>query len=107
MNRVLGYLKDTQHYTLHYNKYHVVIEGYSDPNWITESNEVKFASGYILTLNGGAVSWKSSKQACIARFTMESKFIEWLRNFLEDISFCPKLVGPINIYCDSQTTIGT
>jgi hypothetical protein len=41
-----------------------------------------------------AISWKSSKQTCIARSTMESEFIaldkageeaEWLRNFLEDI----------------------
>ena len=30
MKRVLGYLKWTQHYALHYNKYPAVIEGYSD-----------------------------------------------------------------------------
>ena len=32
MKRVLGYLKLTQHYSLHYNKYLAVIEGYSDAN---------------------------------------------------------------------------
>ena len=46
---------------------------------------------------------------------MESEFIaldkageeaEWLRNFLEDILFSPKPVGPICIHCDSQATIG-
>ena len=46
---------------------------------------------------------------------MESEFIaldkageevEWLRNFLEDIPFGPKPVGPICIHCDSQATIG-
>ena len=46
---------------------------------------------------------------------MEAKFIaldkageeiEWLRNFLEDIPFWPKPVGPICIHCDSQATIG-
>ena len=35
MKRVLGSLKYTQHYALHYNKYPFVIEGYSDTNWIT------------------------------------------------------------------------
>ncbi|KAF3615187.1 putative transcription factor MYB21-like [Capsicum annuum] len=64
---------------------------------------------------GGAVSWKSSKQTCIARSTMESEFIaldkaseeaEWLRNFLEDIPYCPKPVAPVCIHCDSQAAIG-
>ena len=61
MKRVLGYLKWTQHYVLHYNKYPTVIEGYSDANWITMSNEVKSTSGYVLTLCRGEVSLKSSK----------------------------------------------
>jgi hypothetical protein len=32
-------------------------------------------SGYVFMLGGVAVSWKSSKQTCIVRFIMESKFI--------------------------------
>ena len=35
MKPVLGSLKYTHHYALHYNKNPVVIEGYSDTNWIT------------------------------------------------------------------------
>ena len=75
MQRVLGYLRHTQDYALHYNKYPSVIEGYSDANWITGSSEVKTTSGYVFTIGGGAVSWKSSKQTCIARSTMKPKFI--------------------------------
>ena len=44
MKRVLGYLKYTQHYALHYNKYPAVVEGYSDANWITGSNDIKSTS---------------------------------------------------------------
>jgi len=115
MKRVLGYLEYTQDYALHYNKYPAVIEGYSDANWITGSSETKSTSGYVFTVGGGAVSWKSSKQTCIARSTMESEFIaldkageeaEWLRNFLEDISFWPKPLAPICIHCDSEAAIG-
>ena len=61
MKRVLGYLKWTQHYALNYNKYSAVIEGYSDANLITGSNDVKSTSGYVFILGGGAVSWISSK----------------------------------------------
>ncbi|KAF3652463.1 putative 17.9 kDa class I heat shock protein-like [Capsicum annuum] len=90
-------------------------EGYSDANWITGSNKVKSTSGYVFTIGGGAVSWKSSKQTCIARSTMESEFIaldkageeaEWLRNFLEDIPYWPKSVAPVCIHCDGQAAIG-
>ena len=96
MRHVLGYLKHTQNFVLHYKNYPAVIEGYSDANWITDSTESKSTSGYMFTVGGGAVSWKSSKQTCNARSTMEAEFIaldkvgeevEWLRNFLEDIPF--------------------
>ena len=99
MKRVLRYLDDTQNYALHYKRYPAVLEGYSDANWITGSIETKSTSGYVFNVGGGAISWKSSKQTCISRSTMESEFIaldkvgeeaEWLRNFLEDIPFWPK-----------------
>ncbi|KAF3685056.1 hypothetical protein FXO37_01003 [Capsicum annuum] len=115
MKRVLGYLKYTQDYALHYNKYPALLEGYSDTNWITGSNEVKSTSGYVFTIGGGAVSWKSSKQTCIARSTMESERIaldkdgeevEWIQNFLEDIPYWPKPVASVCIHCDRQATIG-
>ncbi|XP_073121997.1 secreted RxLR effector protein 161-like [Henckelia pumila] len=92
--RVLGYLKYTSSYGIKYTKYHAVLEGYCDANWISDTKYSKSTSGYVFTIGGGAVSWRSSKQTCIARSTMESEFIaldkageeaEWLRKFLEDI----------------------
>ena len=77
--------------------------------------DTKSTSGYVFTLIGVAVSWKFSKQTCIARSTMESEFIaldkagkeaEWLRQFLEDIPIWPKPVPVISIHCDSQSAIG-
>ena len=32
--------------------------------------------------------------------------VEWLRQFLKDISWWSKLVSAITIHCDSQSTIG-
>ena len=96
---------------MHYTKNPPVLEGYNDANWIFDSTETKSTSGYVFTLGGAAISWKSSKQTCIARSTMESEFIaldkaaeeaEWLRNFLEDIPLWPKPVTAICIHCDSM-----
>ena len=107
---MLRYLKYTITYGLHYTKYPPVLEGYSDANWISDNTETKSTSGYVFTLGGAAISWKSSKQTCIARSTMELEFIaldkvaeeaEWLRNFLEDIPVWHKPVTAICIHCDS------
>ena len=84
-------------------------------NWISDTKDSKSTSGYLFTLSGGAVSWKSSKKTCIARSAMESEFIaldkageevEWLRHFLEDIPIWPQPVPAICIHCNSQSTIG-
>ena len=75
MKRLLGYLRHTQDYALHYTEYPTVLEGYCDANWITGTKDTKSTSGYVFTLGGVAVFWKSPKQTCIARFIMESEFI--------------------------------
>ncbi|KAM2408549.1 hypothetical protein ACFX1X_027568 [Malus domestica] len=108
--RVLRYLKHTINYGLHYTRYPPVLEGFTDANWISDSSDTKSTSGYVFTLGGAAISWKSSKQTCLARSTMESEFIaldmaggeaEWLRDFLEDVPIWPKPVTAICIHCDS------
>ncbi|KAK8557125.1 hypothetical protein V6N13_035229 [Hibiscus sabdariffa] len=91
-----------------------VLEGYLDASWISDIQDTKGTSGYVFTLGGGAVSWKSSRQTIITRSTMESDFValdkigeeaEWLRQFLEDIPEWPKPVPTVCIYCDNQATI--
>ena len=62
-------------YGLNYTRYLAVLEGYSDANWISDTKDTKSTSGYVFTLGGAAISWKSSKQTCIARSTMEFEFI--------------------------------
>lgn len=107
---VLRYLRYIINYGLHYTKYTVIFEGYSDTNWIFDSKDTKSISRYVFTLGGVAISWKSSKQTCIARFIMESEFIaldkvreevEWLHHFLENIPMWSKPVSAICIHCDS------
>ncbi|GKC60429.1 zinc finger, CCHC-type containing protein, partial [Tanacetum coccineum] len=97
--QVLGYIRYTREYGLHYTRYTAVIEGYSDANWISNIKDSRSTSRYAFTLGGGAISWKYSKQLVISRSTMESEFIalnkcteeaEWLRQFVEDIPRWPK-----------------
>ncbi|XP_076896146.1 uncharacterized protein LOC143549014 [Bidens hawaiensis] len=115
ITRLLRYLRYTRDYGIHYNRDPAVIEGYSDSNWISDIKDSKSTSGYVFTLGGAAISWKSSKQTVIARSTMESEFIaldkcgeegEWLRQFMEYIPIWPQPLSAICIHCDSQSAIG-
>ena len=94
VRRVLKYLRDTINYGLCFSGFPSVLEGFSDANWILNLDEMKSTSGYVFILSGSAVSWKSVKQTCITRSTMEVEFIalekassevEWLRNLLTNI----------------------
>ncbi|XP_075074799.1 secreted RxLR effector protein 161-like [Nicotiana tabacum] len=94
LHRLLRYLKVTMDWCLYFNKFLAVLEGFCDANWVTNNDEVISTSSYVFTLGVGPISWKSSKQTCIARSTMESEFIslelagqetEWLRKLLADV----------------------
>ncbi|KAA0063949.1 ty1-copia retrotransposon protein [Cucumis melo var. makuwa] len=115
LRHLLSYLKGTIDYYLHFNKFPAVLEGYCDANWVTDNDEVNSTSGYVFLLGGGAISWKSTKQTCIARSTMESEFIalelegqeaEWIKNLLGDVPLWGTSV-PVSIQCDSQAAICT
>ena len=68
--RLMKYLRGTMNYGILYNGFPAVLEGYSDANWISDSDEKKSISGYVFNLGGGVVAWKSSKQTLIATSTM-------------------------------------
>jgi len=114
LERVFRYLKGTINYDIHYTCFPAVIEGFSDANWISDSDETKSTSGYVFTLADGAISWKSAKQTIISRSTMEAKIIaldtatnevELLKNLICDLSLSNKPIPPISMHCDSQVAI--
>jgi hypothetical protein len=87
------------------------MEGYCDANWISDAEEIYATSGYVFSLGGGAVSWKSCKQTILTRFTMEAELTaldtasvetEWLRELLMDLPVVEKLVPAISMNCDNQ-----
>jgi len=109
----MRYLKATASYGIHYTRYPKVLEGFSDANWISDAYELEATTGYVFTLAGVAVSWKSCKQTIITRSTMEAELAaldtatveaEWLRELLMDLPVVEKLVPAISMNCD-QTVI--
>ena len=73
LERVMRYLKGTMSYGIRYTRHPKVLEGYCDANWISDAAELYATSGYVFSLGGGAVSWKSCKQTILMKSTMEAE----------------------------------
>ena len=69
----------------------LVVNGYVDASFDTDLDDSKSQTGYIFILNGGAVSWCSSKQSVVAGSTCEAEYIAaseaanegvWMKEFM-------------------------
>jgi uncharacterized membrane protein len=69
----MHYLAGTMDYIIHYSRYPAVLEGYSDANWIFDVDKLYATSGYVFTLGGATVSWRSWKQTILTRSTIEAE----------------------------------
>ena len=115
IHRIMRYLKRTLDYGLFYKKYPAVLEGFSDADWSSQSSDSLSNTGYLFTLGGGAICWRSKKQHIIAKSTMEAELIAlasaceeagWLRDLLSEIPMWNKPIPPVLIHCDSTAAIG-
>ena len=52
-----------------------MLEGFNYTNWMSNVKDSKSQSGYVFTLGGVVVSWKSPNQTVISRSMMDYKFI--------------------------------
>jgi hypothetical protein len=114
LERVMHYLAGTMNYRIHYSGYHAVLEGYNDVNWISDVDELYAMSGYVFTLGGAAVSWRSCKQIILTISTMEAEFValdttivkaDCLRELLMDLPIVEKPLSTILMNCGNQTVI--
>lgn len=112
---ILKYLNRTKEYNLVYGgQEELDMIGYTDASFQTDKDDFRSQSGYVFCLNGGAVSWKSSKQSTIADSTTEAEYIAaseaakegvWMRRFLEELGVVPSIARPIVLYCDNSGAI--
>ncbi|GJV19238.1 zinc finger, CCHC-type containing protein [Tanacetum coccineum] len=60
---------------LTYIGYPSVLEGYTDANWISNTEDNSSTSSWIFLLGGGVIFWASKKQTCITGSTKEYEFV--------------------------------
>src|SRR3954464_9402925 len=89
----------------------LIVNGYTDASWNTDPDDSKYQSGYVFTLNGAAVNWRSAKQSIVARFSTDSEYIAsseasqeaiWMKEFITELGVVPSALDPMSIYCDNM-----
>uniref|UniRef100_A0A2N9GE28 Reverse transcriptase domain-containing protein n=1 Tax=Fagus sylvatica TaxID=28930 RepID=A0A2N9GE28_FAGSY len=114
VKRILRYLRGTSDHALCYHGGDLRLTGYSDADWASDKDERKSTSGYAFILGGGAVSWCSKKQSCIALSTMESEYVAcsaavqeavWLRRFLQRLGVTAHAEDAVLLYSDSTSAL--
>ena len=74
----------------------------------------KSTLGCVFTLGGGAITWRSVKQSCIADSTMEAEYVAaceatkevvWLKKFLSNLSVVRMEQVSITLFCNNSGAV--
>ena len=89
LKRVFKYLQGTKNYQLKYHKTGGGLVGYGDSSYAEEQDK-KSRTGYVITLAGGPISWKSKRQPIVSLSSMEAEYIV-LCNTIQEIKWVQKI----------------
>ena len=91
---ILRYLRGTSKLSLCYGGSKPILEGFSDSDLAGDVDTSRSTSGYLVTFGGGAVSWQSRLQKCVALSTTEAEYITitegckemlWMKRLFKEI----------------------
>ena len=111
MKWILRYLRGTADMKLCFGGDKPTLVGYSDSDMAGDIDSRKSTSGYLIKFAGGAVSWQSRLQRCVALSTTEAEFIAiteackellWMKKFLQELGFSQ---DKYLLFVDSQSAI--
>ena len=114
VKHILKYLWRTRDYMLVYHSEDLIPIGYTDSDFQSYLDFRKSTSGCVFTLRGGAISWRSVKQSCIADSTMETEYIAaceaarevvWLKKFLSVLGVVRMEQVPITLFYDNSGVV--
>ncbi|GMI94749.1 cysteine-rich RLK (RECEPTOR-like protein kinase) 8 [Hibiscus trionum] len=112
VKNILKYLrrtKDTFH--MYGDEEDLSIKGYTNANFQTDKDDSRSQSGFVFCINGGVVSWKSSKQYTVVDSTIESEYIATsdaakevvrIKKFISELWVMPSISNAIDLHCDNN-----
>lgn len=85
--------------------------GYVDSDYAGDLDKRRSTTGYVFTLAGGPISWRSMLQSTVALSTTEAEYMAvteafkeaiWVHGLIEDLGIDQENV---EVFCDSQSAI--
>ncbi|KAK8662903.1 hypothetical protein V6N13_024789 [Hibiscus sabdariffa] len=115
VKNILKYLRRNNDVFLVYGgEEQLSIKGYIDASFQTDKDDSRSQSGFVFCLNGGAASWKSSKQDIVADSTTKAEYIVageatkeavWIKKFITELGVVPSISDAMELYCDNNGAI--
>ena len=108
---IFRYLRGTSKLGITFGNEKPMLVGFTDSDMAGNKDNMKSTSGYLMTFAGGAVSWQSRLQKCVALSTTEAEYLAvteaykellWLKRFLQELGFKQQRYV---VLCDNQSAI--
>ena len=109
---IMRYLKGAAGYCLTFTRgQDFLVRGFCDSDYAADQDKSRSISGFVFTVGGNTVSWRSCLQKVVALSTTEAEYISlseasreavWLKGICEDLGFEQEAA---EIHCDSQSAI--
>jgi hypothetical protein len=115
VKNILKYLRRTKEVFLVFGgEEELIVKGYNDASFQTDVDDSKLQSGFVFCLNGGSMSFKSSKQDIVADSMMKAEYIAaseaakeaiWIKKFVSELGVVPSASSLMDLYCDNSGAI--
>ena len=92
----------------------LVVNGDTDSSFQSDKDDFRSQSGFVFCLNGGAISWKSSKKDTVANSTIKAEYLAtseatkevvWIKKFITVLRVVPSISNPVDLFCDNNGAI--
>ncbi|XP_055603735.1 uncharacterized protein LOC129751963 [Uranotaenia lowii] len=111
VKKIIRYLKGTTTNKLEYSKRgSSELVGFSDADWGGDPDNRRSTTGYVFTMQGGAISWNVKKQPTVALSSCEAEYMALSRT-IQEAMWWTNLRSqifeeePVLIHCDNQGAI--
>nr|XP_019704692.2 uncharacterized protein LOC109505617 [Elaeis guineensis] len=111
--KILRYVRGTSNYGIWYS--HITnlnLFGFSDSDWVDSLDDRKSTTGFLFSLDSGAITWTSKKQVTVALSLSETEYVAgaaaacqaiWVQRILEDLQQLQ--LNATEIFCDNMAAI--
>ena len=110
---IYRYLNGTTGYGILFARQHGnnSVVGYVDSDYVDNMDDRRSTTGYVFTLSGGLVCWRSTLQSPVTMSTTKAEYMAvaeaakealWLKGLVKELGLNQ---GGVQLHCDSQSAI--